>query len=89
MPIRQEVRLRRNHCGLGAARPCPSLPRVTHVFSVADLKWAFDVADVNLMLFTCYEAGIVDLDWQMLDDFFRLDVASVVVGGCPAASRRC
>ena len=51
-------------------------------FIFADLKWAFDVADVNPMLLTCYEAGIVGLDWRLLDDFFRQDVASVVVGGC-------
>ena len=51
-------------------------------FVFADLKWAFDVADVNLMLLTCYEAGIVGLDWQLLDDFFRQDEAVVVVGGC-------
>ncbi|OLQ12789.1 hypothetical protein AK812_SmicGene3355 [Symbiodinium microadriaticum] len=27
------------------------------------------------------KAGIVGLDWQVLDDFFRQDVAAVVVGG--------
>ena len=46
-------------------------------FLFADLKWAFDVP-----FLTCYEAGIVGLDWRMLDDLFRQDVASVVVGGC-------
>ena len=55
--------------------------RLLTYFLFADLKWAFDVADVNLMLLTCYEAGIVGLDWQVLDDFFRQDVAAVVVGG--------
>ena len=43
-------------------------------FLFADLKWAFDVADVNLMLSTCYEAGIVGLDWRMLDGFFRQEL---------------
>ena len=50
-------------------------------FLFADLKHAFDVADWNLMLVSCYVAGIVGTEWMLLDDFFRQDHAVVVVGG--------
>ena len=50
-------------------------------FLFGDLKHAFDVADWNLMLVTCYLAGIVGREWLLLDDFFQQDHAVVLLGG--------
>ena len=36
----------------------------------ADLKYAFDVADWNLMSLSCYSAGVVGKEWMLLDDLF-------------------
>ena len=45
-----------------------------------DLKWAFDIADRNLMLVTCYLAGIVETEWLLLHDFFAQDHFVAIVG---------
>ena len=47
----------------------------------ADLKYAFDVADWNLMLLSCFSAGVVGKEWLLLDDFFQQDHAAVVISG--------
>ena len=40
----------------------------------ADLKWAFDTADQEALLVTCYLAGIVETEWLLLFDFFLMDI---------------
>ncbi len=47
----------------------------------ADLKSAFDMADQRGMLVSCYLAGIVQIEWLLLDDFFRNDTAVISLGG--------
>ena len=47
----------------------------------ADLKWAFDLADLNGMRLNCYMAGIVAADWLLIDDILTLDQQCVLLHG--------
>ena len=50
-------------------------------WAMADLKWAFDTADVSAMLLCAYWAGITGIEWLLLDDFLRSDRQRVALHG--------
>jgi len=52
----------------------------------ADLKWAFDTADQETLLVTCYLAGIVETEWLLLFDFFLMDSAFIQLNGVLSAA---
>ncbi|CAE8605722.1 unnamed protein product [Polarella glacialis] len=39
----------------------------------ADLKWAFDLMTLDCLRLTCYEAGVVEDDWALVDDMLAQD----------------
>ena len=48
----------------------------------ADIKHAYDTADHDGMLLASYLAGIVEVEWRLLQDFLAMDSAVVALGGC-------
>ena len=43
------------------------------LLAILDLKWAFDLANIDGMLFSCPLASIEGLDWLLVDDILRMD----------------
>ena len=41
--------------------------------ALADLQWAFDVADISSMLICAHEAGVGGADWMVLYDILHVD----------------
>ncbi|OLQ12428.1 hypothetical protein AK812_SmicGene3620 [Symbiodinium microadriaticum] len=48
----------------------------------ADIKHAYDTADHDGMLLASYLAGIVEVEWRLLQDFLAMDSEVVALGGC-------
>ena len=46
-----------------------------------DMKWAFDIANHDVMLLTCYLAGAVGIEWMLLDDFIACDSVRIRLAG--------
>ena len=49
--------------------------------ALADLKWAFDVADIPSMLVYAFKAGVCGEDWLLLDDILSLDCQRISLMG--------
>ena len=45
-----------------------------------DLKWAFDTVPHQNILLACFEAGVVETEWEMLDDMVAQDHQFVQLG---------
>ena len=65
--------------------------------ALADLQWAFDVADISSMLICAHEAGVGGADWMILDDILHMDhqrvfllglLSPIFVLGCGTAQGR-
>ena len=63
----------------------------------ADLKWAFDVANVAGMLLNCFDANVVSTFWCLMNDMLQQDkqclqlhgvLSDVFVLGCGTAQGR-
>jgi len=52
----------------------------TH-WALTDLRWAFDVAILHGMLVACWMAGVVSVDWLLIDDFLAMDRQRVQLHG--------
>ena len=42
-------------------------------WALADLKWAFDVADIPSMKYQLFQAGVFFSDWLVMDDIMTMD----------------
>ena len=42
-------------------------------WALADLKWAFDVADIPSMKYQLFQAGVFFADWLVMDDIMTMD----------------
>ncbi|CAE7210833.1 ASB2, partial [Symbiodinium natans] len=52
----------------------------------ADLKQAYDTANQAAILTTCYLAGVVQTEWNLLFDFFLMDSAIVTLGNAVSSA---
>ena len=46
-----------------------------------DLQWIFDIVDQKILLIICYLAGIVEIEWLFLFDFFLMDSIFIQFNG--------
>jgi hypothetical protein len=54
-------------------------------FVFGDLRWAFDGASHDGTLLACYFAGVVGVEWQLLDDFIFHERQFVQLAGVASA----
>ena len=54
--------------------------------ALADLRWAFDVANIPGMKLVAFLAGVTGLDWLLLDDFLDVDSPCVALHGLLSAA---
>ena len=50
-------------------------------WSMADLRWAFDVADIPSMRFHLFKAGVFFNDWLVMDDIMGMDRQCIQLHG--------
>ena len=53
---------------------------------MADLQWAFDVADIPGMLLNLHAAGVSGEDWLLMDDILSQDIQRVTVHGITSST---
>ncbi|CAE8673199.1 unnamed protein product, partial [Polarella glacialis] len=54
----------------------------------ADLQWAFDVANHDSILLAAYIAGVVGVEWRLLDDCLVMDTVAVQLAGLVSGAFR-
>ena len=47
----------------------------------SDIQHAFDTASHDGMLLAAFLSGVVEVEWRLLDDFLKMDSASIMLGG--------
>ena len=68
------------HAQLRAAQGLPCY------LGFADLKWAFDVANLDGMRLNCFLAGVVTADWLLIDDILTIDQQCIILHGWLSAA---
>ncbi len=56
------------------------------IWAATDQQWAFDVANVQVMLCAAFVAGITGVDWLLLCDFLMHDQVRVQIAGVLSAA---